>query len=33
MDSLDQKWNSNYDGNGLAGQFSQLESALSDTRW
>ena len=29
MVSFKQKWNSYYDGNGLAGQFWQMESALS----
>ena len=28
MVSFDWKWNSHYDGNGLAGQFWQMESAL-----
>ena len=27
LDSFDQKWNSPYYGNGLAGQFSEMESA------
>ena len=29
LDSFDSKWNSYYNGNGLAGQFRQMESALS----
>ena len=28
LDSFDWKWNSHYDGNGLAGQFWQMESSL-----
>ena len=28
LDSFDQKWNSHYDGNGVAGQFWQMESAI-----
>ena len=28
LDSFDQEWNSHYDGNGLARQFWQMESAL-----
>ena len=31
MVSFNQKWNSYYDGNGLAGQFWQMESALSQS--
>ena len=29
LDSLDKKWNSQYDGNDLAAQFWQMESALT----
>ena len=29
LDSLDQKWISHHEGRGLAGQFWQMESALS----
>ena len=28
LDSFDKKWNSHYEGNGLPGQFWQMESAL-----